>query len=84
MSMLMANPPKVKLPRFQRCVCCLINFLIASKSELLIDSYSFGLNSKYLNSLFRSYDVEEKLNPNSTDNNGSKKGHDVSKVVKTN
>jgi len=45
MSMLMANPPKVKLPRFQR-----------------------------------SYSVEEKLNPNSTDNNGSKKGHDVSKV----
>jgi len=45
MSMLMANPPKVKLPRFQR-----------------------------------SYDVEEKLSQNSTENNGSKKGHDVSKV----
>ena len=32
--------------------------------------------------IFRSYDVEEKLNQNSTDNNGSKKGHDVSKVIK--
>ena len=32
--------------------------------------------------IFRSYDVEEKLSQNSTENNGSKKGHDVSKVIK--